>query len=314
MILSDEPSVVASRKGCRMKVSVIMPVFNEEGTIGEIVRRVLAVPLDMELLIVDDASSDRTAEEILKLVDPRIRAFRHPRNRGKGAAIRTAIPHATGDVIVIQDADLEYDPAQIPTLLQPIEEDVADVVYGSRFLGGPHRVHLFWHYVANQMLTALSNLLNNLNLTDMETCYKCVRRPLLQEIRLRSDRFTIEPEITAKLARKGARFHEVADQLPRARLLAGQEDPREGRNRGILGDRPLSHLRLRCGLPARDRAARVGPVPFAPRRYGVRPGERCRPSPRRFPSLPEGRPVCLSAPPGGLPHLAGLPAHCVSRS
>ncbi len=192
-----------------MKISVIMPVWNEESTIGEIVRRVLAVPLDMELLIVDDASTDGTAGELERLTDPRIRVLRHPRNKGKGAAIRTAIPQATGDVIVIQDADLEYDPAQIPTLIQPIEEGAADVVYGSRFLGGPHRVHLFWHYVANQVLTTLSNLLNNLNLTDMETCYKCVRRPMLQAIRLRSDRFTIEPEITAKLARRGARFYEV---------------------------------------------------------------------------------------------------------
>jgi glycosyltransferase involved in cell wall biosynthesis len=163
----------------------------------------------MELLIVDDASTDGTAGELERLTDPRIRVLRHPRNKGKGAAIRTAIPQATGDVIVIQDADLEYDPAQIPTLIQPIEEGAADVVYGSRFLGGPHRVHLFWHYVANQVLTTLSNLLNNLNLTDMETCYKCVRRPMLQAIRLRSDRFTIEPEITAKLARRGARFYEV---------------------------------------------------------------------------------------------------------
>lgn len=193
-----------------MKVSVIMPVFNEETTIGEIVGRVLAVPLEMELLIVDDASTDGTASALERLVDPRIRFLRHTKNQGKGAAIRTAIPHATGEVIVIQDADLEYDPAQIPTLIQPIAEGAADVVYGSRFLGGPHRVHLFWHYVANQVLTTLSNLLNNLNLTDMETCYKCVRRPLLQGIRLRSNRFTIEPEITAKLARRGARFYEVA--------------------------------------------------------------------------------------------------------
>lgn len=192
-----------------MKVSVIMPVWNEESTIAEIVRRVLAVPLEMELLIVDDASTDGTAAELERLSDPRIRLLRHPQNRGKGAAIRTAIPHATGEVVVIQDADLEYDPAQIPALIQPIEQGSADVVYGSRFLGGPHRVHLYWHYVANQVLTMLSNLLNNLNLTDMETCYKCVRRDMLQAIPLRSDRFTIEPEITAKLARRGARFYEI---------------------------------------------------------------------------------------------------------
>ena len=192
-----------------MKVSVIMPVFNERGTIEEIVARVLATPVDLELLIVDDASSDGTAEVLSSLDDPRIRLLRHARNRGKGAAIRTAIPEASGEVIVIQDADLEYDPAQIPALLEPIEKGLADVVYGSRFLGGPHRVHLFWHYLANQLLTFLSNLLNNLNLTDMETCYKCVRRELLQSIPLRSNRFGFEPEVTAKLARRRARFYEI---------------------------------------------------------------------------------------------------------
>jgi len=192
-----------------MKVSVIMPVYNEERTIEEIVRRVLAVPLDIELLIVDDASSDRTTAILAGISDPRIRLSRHAVNHGKGAAIRTAIPDATGSVIVIQDADLEYDPQQIPGLVDPIAQGVADVVYGSRFLGGPHRVHLFWHFVANQALTFLSNLLNNLNLTDMETCYKCFRRELLQSIRLRSDRFGFEPEITAKLARRHARFYEI---------------------------------------------------------------------------------------------------------
>lgn len=196
-------------KAGEMRVSIIMPVYNEEKTIEEITRRVLALPLDLELLIVDDASSDRTPQVLSGLSDSRIRLLRHERNRGKGAAIRTAIPAATGDVVVIQDADLEYDPAQIPELLDPIVSGRADVVYGSRFLGGPHRVHLFWHYVANQLLTFLSNLLNDLNLTDMETCYKCIRRELLQSIRLRSDRFAIEPEITAKLARRGARFYEM---------------------------------------------------------------------------------------------------------
>ncbi len=192
-----------------MKVSIIMPVYNEERTIEEIVRRVLAVPLEIELLIVDDASRDRTPAILSEMTDPRIQLMRHERNQGKGAAIRTAIPVATGDVVVIQDADLEYDPAQIPSLIDPITWGVADVVYGSRFLGGPHRVHLFWHFVANQMLTFFSNLLNNLNLTDMETCYKCVRRDLLQSIRLRSNRFAFEPEITAKLARRRARFYEI---------------------------------------------------------------------------------------------------------
>jgi glycosyltransferase involved in cell wall biosynthesis len=192
-----------------MKVSIIMPVFNEEKTIEEIVRRVLAIPLEIELLIVDDASKDRTPAILASMGDARIKLMRHEQNQGKGAAIRTAIPAATGDVVVIQDADLEYDPAQIPGLIEPISRGVADVVYGSRFLGGPHRVHLFWHFVANQMLTFFSNLLNNLNLTDMETCYKCFRRDLLQSIRLRSNRFAFEPEITAKLARRKARFYEI---------------------------------------------------------------------------------------------------------
>jgi glycosyltransferase involved in cell wall biosynthesis len=192
-----------------MKVSVIMPVYNELKTIDEIVRRVLAVPVDLELLIVNDASTDGTGEALAAMRDPRIRLLTHERNRGKGAAIRTAIPEATGDVIVIQDGDLEYDPAQIPTLLGPIERGLADVVYGSRFLGGPHRAHLFWHHVANQFLTGFSNFLNNLNLTDMETCYKCFRREMLQSLRLRSDRFGFEPEVTAKLARRRARFYEV---------------------------------------------------------------------------------------------------------
>ncbi len=192
-----------------MKVSIIMPVWNERETIEEIVRRVLELDLELELLIVDDASSDGTAEVLDSISDPRVRIEGHAENQGKGAAIRTAIPLATGDVIVIQDADLEYDPSQIPTLVEPIAQGLADVVYGSRFLGGPHRVHLFWHYMANQVLTFLSNLLNNLNLTDMETCYKCVRRELLQSLRLRSNRFGFEPEVTAKLARLRARFYEV---------------------------------------------------------------------------------------------------------
>lgn len=192
-----------------MRVSVIMPVYNERATIEEIVGRVLSIPVDLELLIVNDASTDGTGEILLAMADPRIRLLQHPVNRGKGAAIRTAIPEAKGDVIVIQDGDLEYDPAQIPSLIEPIARGVADVVYGSRFLGGPHRVHLFWHYVANQMLTFVSNLLNNLNLTDMETCYKCFRRDLLQSIPLRSDRFGFEPEVTAKLARRKARFYEI---------------------------------------------------------------------------------------------------------
>lgn len=192
-----------------MKATVIMPVFNERATIEEIIGRVLEVPVDLELLIVDDASTDGTQEILSTIDDSRIQVMKHPENRGKGAALRTAIPHATGDVIIIQDADLEYDPAQIPDLIGPIERGEADVVYGSRFSPGHKRSPLIWHYLANRSLTTLSNLLNGLKLTDMETCYKCVRRELLQGLKLRSDRFGIEPEVTAKLARKKARFHEV---------------------------------------------------------------------------------------------------------
>jgi len=192
-----------------MKVSVIMPVYNERATIEEIIHRVLGVPLELELLVVDDASGDGTGEILRNLRDPRIQTYRHETNKGKGAAIRTAIPHATGDVIIIQDGDLEYDPGQFVLLIEPIERGVADVVYGSRFLGGSHRAHLFWHYVANRFLTFASNLLNNLKLSDMETCYKCFRRELLQSVRLRSNRFGFEPEVTAKLARMRARFYEI---------------------------------------------------------------------------------------------------------
>ena len=192
-----------------MKISVIMPVVNERVTIEEILRRVLSLPSDLELLVVDDASSDGTQEVLAALDDPRVRVFRHERNRGKGAGIRTAIPHATGDVVVIQDADLEYDPAQIPQLVAPISEGSADVVYGSRFLGGPHRVHLFWHYMGNRALTFLSNMTTGLNLTDMETCYKMFRREVVDDITIRSKRFTIEPELTAKFARKKLRIFEV---------------------------------------------------------------------------------------------------------
>jgi len=192
-----------------VKVSIIMPVYNERATVETVVRRVLEVPLDLELLIVDDASRDGTPEILAGISDPRVRLFRHATNRGKGAAIRTAIPHTTGDLVVIQDADLEYDPEQIPALLAPIEAGVADVVYGSRYLrqGGERRLVL--HYLANRFLTTLSNLLNGLRLTDMETCYKCIQRETLQSLRLRSDRFGFEPEVTAKLARGGARFLEV---------------------------------------------------------------------------------------------------------
>lgn len=186
-------------------LSVVIPVYNEVNTIIEIVERVRAVDINTEILVVDDGSSDGTADLLRTEVDGRwndVRVFYHERNRGKGAAVRTAFGNAKGDYVVVQDADLEYDPAEFHVLLAPILAGKADVVYGSRFIGsGSHRVHLFWHRVANGLLTSLSNMMTNLNLTDMEVCYKVFRAEVIKYIRLRSDRFDFEPEITAKVAR-----------------------------------------------------------------------------------------------------------------
>ncbi len=184
------------------KLSVIIPVYNEERWIQEVVRRVQAISIPKEIVIVDDCSTDNSRSILKQLENGEVRVFYQPCNQGKGAALRRGFQEATGDAILVQDADLEYDPDEYPRLLQPILEDRADVVYGSRFIGETHRVLYFWHYVANKVLTTLSNMFTNLNLTDMETCYKVFRREVLQGIKLRSNRFGFEPEITAKIARK----------------------------------------------------------------------------------------------------------------
>jgi hypothetical protein len=184
------------------KLSVVIPVYNEERWIREVLRRVQAVDIPKEIIIVDDCSKDSTRDILRTLTDENIKVFYQERNQGKGAALRRGFAEATGDVILVQDADLEYDPAEYPALLQPIMENKADVVYGSRFIGQRHRVLYFWHSVCNYMLTLLSNMFTNLNLTDMETCYKVFRRDVLAEMTLKSDRFGFEPEVTAKVARR----------------------------------------------------------------------------------------------------------------
>jgi len=194
-------------------VSIVIPVYNEVRTLQPLVESVLRAPLpeplERELILVDDGSSDGTDAILNQLEAAGHRVLRHGVNRGKGAALRTGFAQARGQVVIVQDADLEYDPRDYPKLLQPILEGQADAVYGSRFLGGPHRVHLFWHYVANRALTLLSNMTTNLNLTDMETCYKVFRSDVLQRIRIESDRFGVEPEITARIARLRCRIYEV---------------------------------------------------------------------------------------------------------
>jgi glycosyltransferase involved in cell wall biosynthesis len=191
-------------------LSIIMPVFNEEKNVEEIIAQVKNVPYRKEIIVVDDFSTDNSYDLIASSKDPEINLYRHERNMGKGAALRTGLAEAKGDIIIIQDADLEYDPAEYPILLKPILDGRADVVYGSRFAGtGAHRVLYFWHYVGNRFLTLLSNVFTDLNNTDIETCYKVFTRNALEGIVIQENRFGFEPEITAKLAKKKLRIYEV---------------------------------------------------------------------------------------------------------
>jgi glycosyltransferase involved in cell wall biosynthesis len=193
-----------------MLLSVVIPAYNEKATVIDLVQRVQAVSLEKEIIIVDDYSTDGTREILKDLEGEKgIRVFYHTSNRGKGAALRTGFEHVTGDVTIIQDADLEYDPQEYHKLIQPILDGRGDVVYGSRFIGETHRVHLFWHYVGNNFLTLLSNMLTNLNLTDMESCYKVFKTSVIRKIKIKSNRFGVEPELTAKFAKLKCRIYET---------------------------------------------------------------------------------------------------------
>lgn len=190
-------------------ISVVIPVYNERATIGEVVERVLNCGFEVEVIVVDDASTDGTREFLKTLNDPRIQCYGQPVNRGKGAALRLGFAAARNPYLIVQDADLEYDPRSYRLLLEPLIDGRADMVYGSRFLGGPHRVLFFWHYVANRLVTLLANMVNNLNLTDMETGMKAFRRDKLESLKLSANRFNFEPEVTCKAAQAGWRIYEV---------------------------------------------------------------------------------------------------------
>ncbi len=192
------------------KLSIVIPVYNEVGTIEEILNRVGAVRQEKEIVVVDDASTDGTSEWLRKMPqNDHVTVLFHTNNMGKGAALRTGFHHVSGDIVIVQDADLEYDPNDYDVLINPILDGRADVVYGSRFLGGPHRVLFFWHYVGNKLLTILSNMFTNINLTDMETGYKAFRSTLLKDLEIKSNHFGFEPEITARFARLKCRIYEV---------------------------------------------------------------------------------------------------------
>ncbi len=193
-----------------VKLSIVIPVYNEKDTLNTLLTRVEAVDYEKEIVLVDDCSTDGTREIVENYKNKKgYTVLIHPHNQGKGAALRTGFAQVSGDIIIIQDADLEYDPKDYGKLLEPILDGRADVVYGSRFLGGPHRVLFFWHYLGNMALTLLSNMLTNLNLTDMETCYKAFTRQVLESITLKCDRFGFEPEFTSKVSKRNFRIYEV---------------------------------------------------------------------------------------------------------
>jgi glycosyltransferase involved in cell wall biosynthesis len=194
----------------RRCLSVIIPCYNEQGTIASLIAMVQASPWVQEIIVVDDGSQDKSREILEAISDPQVRVIMHAANQGKGAALRTGFSHATAEFVIVQDADLEYDPSEYPLVLEPLLDNRADVVFGSRFLSGrPHRVLYFWHSLGNRFLTLMSNMFTDLNLTDMETCYKCFRREVIQAIDIEEDRFGFEPEITAKLAKLRLRIYEV---------------------------------------------------------------------------------------------------------
>ncbi|MBK7972051.1 MAG: glycosyltransferase family 2 protein [Deltaproteobacteria bacterium] len=204
-------------------ISVVIPVFNERDTISILLDKVRATPFDKEIIVIDDGSTDGTRDVLAKEAERGVRVILHEINQGKGAALRTGFRHVQGDIVIVQDADLEYNPAEYPHLLEPILDGRADVVYGSRFLGGPHRVLYFWHYVGNRFLTLLSNMTTNLNLTDMETCYKVFKTEILQRIELRSDRFGFEVEFTAKVAKLRCRIYETPISYSGRSYLEGKK-------------------------------------------------------------------------------------------
>jgi glycosyltransferase involved in cell wall biosynthesis len=209
-----------------MKLSIIIPIYNEKDTLETIFRLVQETPYDKEIIAVDDASTDGSREILTRLAQQsdNVRTFFHEQNQGKGAALRTGFAQVTGDVVIIQDADLEYRPVDYPALLEPIEQNVADVVYGTRLMGGrPHRVLFFWHYMGNRAVTTLSNMFTNLNLSDMEVGYKVFKAEVLNGIQIRCDRFGVEPELTAKIAKKRCRIYEVPIQYHGRDYAAGKK-------------------------------------------------------------------------------------------